>query len=136
MLSRTNSAPIAPSRLWAGRILTALPVLFLVFDGAIKLRRPAPVAEAFAHLGLPLTLASTLGIIELLCTVLYAIPRTSLLGAILLTGYLGGAVATHLRIGDPLFSHILFPTYVGLLVWAGLFLRERRLQPLVPLRTT
>jgi hypothetical protein len=110
-------------------------VLFLIPDGIIKFIRPAPVVEAFAHLGLPLTLANGLGILLLLCTVIYVFPRTSILGAILLTGYLGGAVATHLRAGDPLFSHILFPTYLGVLLWLGLYLRDSRLRALIPLRS-
>jgi hypothetical protein len=135
MYPATRSSPASNSRLWAGRILTALPILFLLFDGAIKLVRPAPVAESFAHLGLPLALAPTIGVIELLCTVLYGLPRTALLGAILLTGFLGGAAASQLRIGDPLFSHVLFPLYVGAFVWAGLFLREDRLRDLVPVRS-
>ena len=122
-------------RLWAGRILTAMPVLFLLFDSVIKLMQIAPVRESFARLGYPESLATGIGILELVCLVLYLIPRTSVLGAILLTGHLGGAVATHVRVGDPLFSHVLFPTYVGLLVWGGLFLREDRLRALVPLRS-
>jgi hypothetical protein len=97
--------------------------------------KPAPVVEAFAHLGLPLSISVTLGIILLLSTVLYAIPATSVLGAVLLTGYLGGAVATHLRVGDPLFSHVLVPTYLGIVLWLGLYLREERLRALIPLRS-
>jgi hypothetical protein len=120
---------------WVGRMLSGLVVLFLVPDGIIKFIKPAPVVETSAHLGLPLTLANTLGIILLLCTAIYAFPRTAVLGAILLTGYLGGAVATHLRVGDPLFSHILFPTYLGVLMWLGLYLRDSRLRALIPLRS-
>jgi hypothetical protein len=93
------------------------------------------VLDAFAHLGWPLSNANTLGVLLLACTALYAIPRTSILGAILLTGYLGGAVATHSRVGDPLFSHVLFPTYLGVLLWLGLYLRDERLRPLLPLRS-
>src|SRR6266851_9019882 len=102
--------------LWAGRILSGLVVLFLIPDGIIKFIRPAPVLQAFEHLGWSVSLANTLGILLLTCTALYVFPRTSILGAILLTGYLGGAVATHLRAGDPLFSHVLFPTYLGTLL--------------------
>jgi hypothetical protein len=120
---------------WVGRVLSGLVVLFLIPDGIFKVVKPAPVVEAFAHVGLPLTLANTLGIILLLCTAIYVFPRTSVLGAILLTGYLGGAVATHLRVGDPLFSHILFPTYLGVLLWLGLYLRDSRLRALIPLRS-
>jgi hypothetical protein len=134
---QSDSGPVAVSKkgLWVGHILSGLVVLFLIPDGIIKFIKPAPVVDAFAHLELPLNISVTLGIILLTCTVLYAIPRTSVLGAILLTGYLGGAVATHLRVGDPLFSHTLFPTYLGLLLWLGLYLREERLRALIPLRS-
>jgi hypothetical protein len=133
--SATQTASVSKKRLWVGRMMSAVVVLFLVFDAVLKFIKPAPVVEAFAHLGLPLGLAGGLGIVLLASTVLYAIPRTSVLGAILLTGYLGGAVASHLRVGDPLFSHILFPTYLGVLLWGGLFLRDDRLRVLIPLRS-
>jgi hypothetical protein len=97
--------------------------------------KPAPVVETFAHLGLPISLANPLGIILIVCALLYAIPQTSILGAILLTGYLGGAVCTHLRVGDPLFSHILFPTYMGALLWLAIYLRHVRLRALIPFRS-
>ena len=135
MPSDSGAVAVSKKGLWAGRVLSGLVVLFLIPDGIIKFIKPAPVVDAFAHLGLPLSISVTLGIILLLSTVLYAIPATSVLGAILLTGYLGGAVATHLRIGDPLFSHVLFPTYLGLLLWLGLYLREERLRALIPLRS-
>jgi hypothetical protein len=135
--TRSAAAQAAPSKkgVWAGRILSGLVALFLIPDGIIKFLKPAPVIETSAHLGLPLSLANTLGILVLVCTAIYLFPRTSVLGAILLTGYLGGAVATHLRVGDPLFSHVLFPTYLGLLLWLGLYLRDDRLRALVPLRS-
>lgn len=120
---------------WVGRVLSGLVVLFLVPDGIIKFIKPAPVVEAFSHLGWWLSLANGIGILLLVCTATYVFPRTSVLGAILLTGYLGGAVATHLRAGDPLFSHILFPTYLGVLLWLGLYLRDSRLRALIPLRS-
>ena len=123
------------SRLWAGWIISALPVLFLLFGSVIKLMEIGPVKESFAQLGYPVTLARGIGILELVCIVVYLIPRTSILGAILMTGYLGGAIATHVRVGDPLFSHVLFPVYVALLIWGGLFLREDRLRALIPLRS-
>ena len=135
MPSDSEVVAVSKKGLWAGRILSGLVVLFLIPDAIIKFIKPAPVVDAFAHLGLPLSSSVTLGILLLSCTVLYAIPRTSVLGAILLTGYLGGAVATHLRVGDPLFSHILFPTYLGVLLWLGLYLREERLRALIPLRS-
>jgi len=133
----STSAQAAPSKkgVWTGRVLSGLVVLFLIPDGIIKFIKPAPVVDAFAHLGLPLSLANTLGVLLLLCTAIYVFPRTSVLGAILLTGYLGGAVATHLRVGDPLFSHVLFPTYLGVLLWLGLYLRDSRLRALIPLRS-
>jgi DoxX-like protein len=135
MPSDSQTVAVSKKGLWAGRILSGLVVLFLIPDGIIKFIKPAPVVDAFAHLGLPLSISVTLGILVLLSTVLYVIPRTSVLGAILLTGYLGGAVATHLRVGDPLFSHILFPIYLGVLLWLGLYLREERLRALIPLRS-
>jgi hypothetical protein len=117
--------------LWAGRILSALSILFLLFDAAGHFIQPAPVADAFRRLNFPLNLSVPLAIIALVCVILYAIPRTSILGAILLTGYLGGAVATHLRVRDPLFDTI-FPIIFGVLVWAGVYLRDGRLRALIP----
>jgi DoxX-like family len=134
MHSATYAAPISKARLSAGHIVSAIPVLFLLFDSAIKLTVIDPVVESLGQLGYPVSLAVSIGAIELACLVLYVIPRTSVLGAILLTGYLGGAVATHVRVGSPLLTHVLFPIYVAALVWGGLFLREGRLRALVPLR--
>jgi hypothetical protein len=114
--------------------MTGLVVLFLVPDAIIKFTKPAAVVEAFTHVQWPLGLANALGVLLLGGVVLYAIPQTAVLGAIFLTGYLGGAVATHMRIGDPLFSHVLFPTYLGVLLWGGLYLRDQRLRALIPLR--
>jgi hypothetical protein len=127
---------ISTGALWTGRIMSGLVIVFLLVDGAIKLVPLDIVTETSAQLGLPATvaMARTLGILTIVSTLLYAIPRTSVLGAILLTGYLGGAIATHLRIGSPLFSHTLFGLYLGLLVWGGLFLRDVRLRALIPLR--
>lgn len=130
----TQTAPVSKTQLWAGRIISALPVLFLLFDGVIHLTRIAPVVDSFKQLGYPIVLALGLGIIELVCVVLYVVPPTSVLGAILLTGYLGGAVASNLRIGVPLFSNALFPVYVGVLLWVGLYLRSNLLRALLPLR--
>jgi hypothetical protein len=121
-------------KLWAGRAISALPVLFLLFDGAIKLMNIQPVVESFTKLGYNPRIATTIGILELICVVIYLIPRTSLLGAILLTGYLGGAIATHLRVGDPLFSHVLFPIYIAVPVWGGLLLRNERVRTLMLLQ--
>lgn len=122
------------TRLWAGRIMGAIAVLFLVFDSVIKLLKLAPAVEGTITLGYPGTAIVGIGILELACLAVYVIPRTSVFGAVLLTGYLGGAVATHVRVGNPLFTHILFPTYVALLLWGALYLRDARLRAIVPLR--
>jgi len=129
-------SPNKPSKksLWTGRIMTGIPILFLLADGVAKLFKPAPVVEGTVKLGYQESVIVPLGIVLLTCTILYALPRTSVLGAILLTGYLGGAVATHVRVGDPLFSHVLFPTYLGILIWGGLYLRDDRVRDLIPLR--
>jgi DoxX-like family len=119
---------------WAGWVLTAVPVLFLLFDGIIKLIPIAAVTDTFVQLGWPVTLAKGIGLLELACLALYVVPPTSVLGAVLLTGYLGGAVATHVRIGNPLFSNVLFPVYIGLLLWGALFLRDARIRALIPVR--
>jgi hypothetical protein len=131
-----EEAPIAKPALWLGRVLSGLVILFLLFDGAVKLVPWPVVTETMDRIGYGSSenLARSLGFITVACTVLYAIPPTSILGAILLTGYLGGAMASHVRIGSPLFSHTLFGLYLGLMVWGGLWLRDRRLRPLIPLR--
>ncbi len=120
-------------RLWAGRIISALPALFLLMDGVMKLVKPAPVVEATVRLGYPESVILGLGIVLTVCTILYVIPATSVLGAILLTGYLGGAAATHVRVGGGLFP-IVFPIAFGVLIWLGLYLRNERLRELIPLR--
>ncbi len=131
--SATQTAPFSKKRLWAGRIISALAVLFLLFDAITKLMKVAPVLEASARLGYPASLAVGIGSLLLACVVVYAIPGTSILGAILLTGYLGGAVAANVRVGDPLFE-TFFPVIFGVLIWAGIFLRDDRLRTLIPLR--
>ena len=133
MQSGTQTALVPKKMVWAGRIISAIPVLFLLIDGVAKLIKPAPVVEATVRLGYPESVIPGLGTLLLVCTVVYVVPRTSILGAILLTGYLGGATATHVRIGDPLFP-ILFPSIVGVLIWGGLFLCDERLRALIPLR--
>lgn len=133
MESTTQTAPGSKTMLWAGRIISWLPALFLLVDGAMKLIKPPPVVEATVKLGYPESVLIGLGIVVIVCTVLYLIPRTSVLGAILLTGYLGGAVATHVRAGEGWFS-ILFPVFFGALLWGGLYLRDARLRSLIPLR--
>jgi DoxX-like family len=117
--------------LWAGRIITSLVAVFLLFDSNLKVMKLAPAVEATAQLGYPVHLVFPIGIAELICVILFVIPRTSILGAILLTGYLGGATATKVRLEDPWF---LFSIVVGALVWGGLYLRDERLRILIPLR--
>jgi hypothetical protein len=134
MQSTTHMAPVSKTMLWAGRIISALVVLFLLFDALIKVMKLPPAIEGTTRLGYPESLVFGLGLLELVCVVLYVIPRTSILGAILLTGYLGGAVATNLRVGNPLFSYILAPVYFGVLIWGGLFLRDNQLRALIPVR--
>lgn len=133
MLAAIHPMPTTKTALWAGRIMSALALLFLLFDTVIKVLNLPPAVEATTQLGYSASLVVGLGLIELACLAVYAIPRTALLGAILLTGYLGGAVATHVRAGSPLFS-MLFPLIIGALIWGGLYLREPRLRALVFLR--
>ena len=116
---------------WSGRVLTGIPVAFMLFDATVKFAHIPEVAEASLKLGWPTHLNPVLGVIILGCLALYLWPRTAVLGVTLVTGYLGGAVAIHLRVGDPLGSHILFPVYVGALFWAGLVLRDARVRALV-----
>ena len=135
MQSATQIAPASKKRVWTGRIISALVVLFLLFDSAIKLMKLPPAVEGTARLGYPVTLVLPIGLVLLICVVIYVIPSTSVVGAILLTGYLGGAVASNVRIGNPLFGYVLFPVYVAVLLWTGLLLRDDRLGELVPLRS-
>ena len=131
-----ETAPVSKPLCWMGRVLSGLVILFLLFDGAIKLVPWPVVTETMDKMGYGSSesLARTLGVITFGCTVLYAIPPTSILGAILLTGYLGGAMASHVRIDSPLFSHTLFGLYLGLMVWGGLWFRDRSLRSLIPFR--
>ena|SRR6266850_3674928 len=133
MQSATRAVPVSKKRLWSGRIMSALLALFLLVDGGMKLVKPEPVVKATVELGYAESVILPLGIVLLGCTILYMIPRTAVLGAILLTGYLGGAVATHVRAGQGPFE-ILFPVVFGALLWGGLFLRDDRLRTLIPLR--
>lgn len=120
--------------LWIGRGMSGFVTLFLLLDSIVHMLRLAPVMTLFAQLGYPAHLVLGIGMLEFVCIVLYAVPRTAVLGAILVTGVLGGAVASHLRVGDPFLSHVLFPVYVGIVAWGGLFLRDSRVQALLPLR--
>lgn len=128
------SAPGSRAATWAGRCASSLALAFLLFDAIGKVLRIAPAVEGTRELGYPAAVIVPLGIVQLVCAALYAIPRTSVLGALLWTGYLGGAVATHVRVEHPLFSHVLFPVYVASLLWVGLWLRDARLRALLPLR--
>jgi hypothetical protein len=130
----THSAKVRASRTTVGRVITALGVLFLVFDTAIKFTHAPVVAESMTQLGYPVSSALGIGILELICLVVYLVPRTSVAGAILMTGYLGGAIASQVRAGNPLFSHVLFPTYIAALVWVGLYLRDARVRSIISSR--
>jgi DoxX-like family len=121
---------VSKGALLAGYILSALPVLLLIFSAVLKLMKPPQVVEGFAHFGIPEDLISKLGILELACTLIYLIPQTSILGAILITGYFGGATATNLRIGEPFFG----PVLAGVMIWGGLYLRDQRVRALIPLQ--
>ena len=127
----TQAAPASNKMLWAGYIASTLPVLMLVMSAVMKFLKPADVTEGFTKLGWDMNLATALGILELACTVIYVIPRTAVLGAILLTGYLGGAIATHVRIGE----QFIAPAIMGVFIWGGLWLRDQRLRALLPLRS-
>jgi hypothetical protein len=130
-----TATAVSKKGLWTGRILSGLAILFLVFDGITKVMKVPAVMQASAQMQYPLRLIPVIGIVLLVCTAVYAIPRTSILGAIFLTGYLGGAVEAQLRAGNPLFAETLFPVYFSMLIWGGLFLRERRLRALLPFRS-
>lgn len=135
-LPSENTQPQATSKgkQWTGRILTTLVGLFLLFDAAGKLMMPAPVVDAFNRLGFPSNLGVGLGILLLICSVLYLIPRTAVLGSVLVSAYLGGAVAIQMRVGSPTFETI-FPVLFAVLAWAGIYLRDGRLAALLPLRS-
>ena len=129
-MSGVAEAP-KPWMVWGGRVLTVLPILMLLMSAGMKIKRPPEVVEMFVgKFGFPENTLAPLALLEIACAVLYAIPNTSVLGAVLATGYLGGAVATHVRVGDPFFA----PLVLGVLVWAGLYLRDERLRALMPLR--
>ncbi|MBV9559937.1 MAG: DoxX family protein [Bradyrhizobium sp.] len=134
--SGTTASQSATSSRWAGWILSGLVIAFCLMDGVMKLFHPQFVIDATSDIGWPADPATltALGVILLVSTALYALPRTAVLGAVLLTGYLGGAVASHVRHADPLFTHDLFGVYLGVLVWGGLWFRDTRLRALMPLR--
>jgi hypothetical protein len=132
MQSSLQTSPASRKMLWAGRIVSALPALLLLLSGVMKVLMLASVVQGFAHFGYPESVIRPIGFIEIACTLVYLIPRTAVLGAILMTGYLGGATATNVRIGDPAF---ILPALAGVLVWGGLFFRDKRIRALIPLRS-
>lgn len=131
MPTDTNSSPLSKKMLWAGYIMAAVPILLLLMSGVMKVMNPPFVTEGFVRLGYSENLALGIGIVELLCVVLYVVPQTAVLGAILLTGYLGGATASHVRIGEPFHMAVL----LGVVIWGSLYLRDARLRALLPLRS-
>ncbi len=130
MSSENQTVPVSKKMLWAGWIVSVLPVLMLLMSATMKFLKPPDAVKGFEHLGWPIAIAAPLGIVELACALLYVIPRTSVLGAILLTGYLGGATATHVRIGESPHMAVI----LGVLVWGGLFLRDSRIRALIPFK--
>jgi DoxX-like family len=135
MNSTVGSGSISKASLWTGRVISGVVVLFLLFDGITKLLKVPQVVDATIRIGFPVTTIVGIGITLLVCTAIYAIPKTSILGVILLTGYLGGATAAQLRAGSPVFE-TLFPVIFGVLAWFGIYLRDHRLRALLPLRNT
>jgi hypothetical protein len=135
MHPETQQVEMSRTQLWSARVMSALVVLFLLFDSALHLAKPPPVAEAFAKLGYPLSASVGIGLAELLCLAAYVIPQTAVLGGVLLTGLLGGAIATQVRAGNPAFEAYVFPTLLGVLLWGGVWLRDRRLRALFPVRS-
>jgi hypothetical protein len=140
MTAVTHAAyPLEPAvlsrrALWTGRVLSGLAMAFLAVDAVGKLLKPAPVVEGTVRLGFPESVIVSLGLIQVACLVTYLVPRTAVLGAVLWTGYLGGAIATHVRVGSPLLTHTLFPIYVATFLWLGLWLRDQRVRAILPLR--
>ena len=132
MKTDATSNPVSNGALWTGRTMSALAVIFLLFDSITKIIKVQQVMDATLQLGFPVNLVPVIGSILLISTILYVIPSTSVFGAILLTGYLGGAVVTNMRIESPLFSHTLFPVYMGILIWGGIYLRVNTLHRLIP----
>jgi hypothetical protein len=126
----TDPAPVSKAALWTGRVMSVVPSLLLLMSGVMKLTRSPQVVEGFAHLGLPENLIVPIGVLEIGCALVYLVPRTSVLGAILLTGYMGGTIVTHLRVGEPPVVQAL----LGVVFWGGLYLRDPRIRALIPLK--
>ena len=131
MLSNTSSSPVSKVALWTGRVLSALPVLMLLMSAYFKFNMPPDAKEGMTKIGWNESMLAPLGILEIACTIIYVIPQTAVLGAILLTGYLGGAIATHVRVGEP----FIVPAALGVVIWLGLYLRDVRIRALIPLRS-
>jgi hypothetical protein len=131
MMKTETQRPASPAMIWTGWLLSALPSLLLLFSGSMKLVKPDDIVKSFEHLGFPEHLALILGIVEVGCTLVYLFPRTAVLGAILLTGYLGGAIATHVRLLE---GQFVGPLVLGALIWGGLFLRDPQVRALIPIR--
>jgi hypothetical protein len=129
-VTTTTAQSTSKAQVWAGRVLSGLAVLFLIMDGAIKVVNIQPVVDASVLLGLPIDLAPRIGALLLACIIVYLIPRTAVVGAVLLTGFLGGAIAIQARVDAPLFS-LIFPIILGALLWGGLYLRDRRVRALI-----
>ena len=132
----TDTITISKGRRWTARIMSGIAILFMLMDSVMKFVQPPTVVETTVALGFSAHHIHILGILGLLATLLYAYPKTSILGAVLLTGYWGGAIATHLRLENPLFSHLLFPVYLAILAWGGIWLVNEQLRRLFPIRTT
>ena len=129
-----ETSSVSRGALWTGRVMSGLVIAFLLFDGAMKLIPLDIVVTTSQQMAIPLDIIRTLGVLTVAGTLLYAWPRTAVLGAIILTGYLGGAIYAHLRLDSPLFTHTLFGVYLGLLIWGGLYLRAPRVRALSPFR--
>ena len=132
--TKTQTPSISKGRLWTARVLSGIVILFMLFDSIFKFIQPESVVEGTLSLGYAEHHIAIIGILGLISIILYAIPRTSIFGAILLTGYWGGAIATHLRLDNPLFTHMLFPVYLAILAWGGLWLVNEKLRALIPLK--
>lgn len=132
--STLTAEPISKARIWTSRIMGGIVILFMLFDSVFKFIKPAEVVQGTVELGYAEHHLPVIGILGLLSIVLYAIPRTSLLGVVLLTGYFGGAIATHIRLDNPLFSHVLFPVYLAILAWGALWLKDEKVRQLIPFK--
>jgi uncharacterized membrane protein YphA (DoxX/SURF4 family) len=132
--SANEVRPVSKAQVWTGRVINILLALLLIMSGVMDVMKPEFVVKATTQMGYPEGMIQPLGVVLLICVILYLIPNTAVLGAILLTGYLGGAVATHVRAGDPLFSRVLMPVYFATLMWCGVYLRYERVRALVPFR--